>query len=207
MAGKAPDSRDKVIEAAIFLMRRSGLSAAGINEIVKESGAPKGSIYYFFPQGKRQIVSEALALYGKRGLAAWGQALSTANKPGRKIHALFDAIAVRVEQSKYRASCAAGAVSLDLDDSLEVVRLAIANAFAQWIELISTHFPIDDIGRRESFAGLVLTAIEGAFIRARAERSAKPFRDAAAWLAEIADREVTPAHRPAQRRRREVSKN
>jgi len=82
-----------------------------------------------------------------------------------------------------------------------MVRVAIANTFSQWIELISKHFPIEDIGRRTSFAGLVLTVIQGASIRARAERSRKPFRDAAGWLAEVADREVTQAYRPAKRRR------
>jgi TetR/AcrR family transcriptional regulator, lmrAB and yxaGH operons repressor len=190
MTDKALDSRSRIVDAAISLMRRSGLSGAGINDIVAESGAPKGSIYYFFPQGKQQIVSEALSVYAQRGLAAWGQALSTAAEPGRKIHALFDAIAARTERGQYRASCAAGAVTLDLNDDLEVVRLAIADAFSRWIELISVHFPIDDAERRRSFAGLVLTIIEGAFIRARAERSLKPFQDAAGWLTEIAEREV-----------------
>jgi TetR/AcrR family transcriptional repressor of lmrAB and yxaGH operons len=181
-------------------MRRSGLSGAGINEIVLESGAPKGSVYHFFPQGKRQIVSEALATYARRGLTAWSEALSTAEGPGKKIHALFKGIAARTEQGRYRASCAAGAVSLDLDDDLEIVRLAIADAFSQWIELISIHFPIRNTVRRKSFAGLVLTVIEGAFIRARAERSSKPFEDAASWLAEIAEREVAQSLRAPRRR-------
>jgi TetR/AcrR family transcriptional regulator, lmrAB and yxaGH operons repressor len=207
MTDKAADSRNRIIEAAISLMRRSGLSAAGINEIVAESRAPKGSIYYYFPQGKQQIVSEALAVYAKRGLATWSQALSTVEEPGRKIHALFDAIAARTESGQYRASCAAGAVTLDLDDDLEVVRVAIAAAFSQWIELISIHFPIRNAERRKSFAGLVLTVIEGAFIRARAERSSKPFEDAAGWLAEIAEREVRQALRaPRRRRRRDASR-
>ena len=201
MAVSASDSRTRIIEAAISLMRRSGLSAAGINEIVARSHAPKGSIYYFFPQGKQQIVSEALALYAERGLAAWGQALSTAKEPGKKIHALFDAIAARTELCQYRASCAAGAVALDLDDDLDIVRLSVADAFSQWIELISTHFPIGDAEKRKSFAGLVLTAVEGAFIRARAERSSKPFKDAAQWLAEIAEREAGQALRAPRRRR------
>jgi TetR/AcrR family transcriptional regulator, lmrAB and yxaGH operons repressor len=201
MTDKAGDSRRRIIDAAISLMRRSGLSGAGINEIVAESGAPKGSIYYFFPQGKQQIVSAALSVYAQRGLAAWGQALSTVEEPGRKIHALFDAIAARTEQGQYRASCAAGAVTLDLDNDLEVVRLAIADAFSQWIGLISIHFPIDNPERRKSFAGLVLTVIEGAFIRARAERSSKPFQDAAGWLAEIAEREVRQTPRVLKRRR------
>ena len=201
MADKASDTRNKIIEAAIALMRRSGLSGAGINEIVAQSRAPKGSIYYFFPQGKQQIVSEALAVYAQRGLAAWGHALSKADTPGQKIRALFDAIAARIELDQYGASCAAGAVTLDLDNDLELVRKSIAGAFAQWMELISAHFPIADAEKRKSFAGLVLTVVEGAFIRARAERSAKPFNDAAGWLADIAEREVTPRARKRRRRR------
>jgi len=205
MIDKAADSRRRIIEAAISLMRRSGLSGAGINEIVAQSRAPKGSIYHFFPQGKLQIVNEALAVYAERGLAAWGQALATAEEPGGKIHALFDAIAARTELGQYRASCAAGAVTLDLDNDFEVVRVAIANAFSQWIELISTHFPISNAERRKSFAGLVLTVIEGAFIRARAERSSKPFQDAAGWLAEIAEREVRQSRRAPRRRTPDAS--
>jgi hypothetical protein len=46
---------------------------------------------------------------------------------------LFDAIAGRTELDQYRESCAAATVALDLDDDLEVVRVAIADAFSQWI--------------------------------------------------------------------------
>ena len=57
-----------MIEATIGLMRGSGLSGAGINDIVRASGAPKGSVYHFFPNGKVQIVSEALERYSEREL-------------------------------------------------------------------------------------------------------------------------------------------
>jgi len=183
-------TKDRMIEAAITLMRRSGFSGAGINEIVKESGAPKGSIYHFFPEGKRQIVNEALTVYTQRVLAVYDEALSSAEHPEEKIQALFRAVTQRLERANYRQSCAAGAVCLDLDEDLEVVRHAIAGAFSDWITLISKHFKIRDPIRRRSFAGLVLTAIEGGYIRGRAERSGKPFREAAAWLADIAEREI-----------------
>jgi TetR/AcrR family transcriptional repressor of lmrAB and yxaGH operons len=183
-------TRDRLLEAAIALMRRAGFSAAGINEIVKESGAPKGSVYHFFPQGKRQIVREALARYSERIVAAFDEALSSKTRPRDKIRALFRALARRLEAGDFRLSCAAGAVSLDLDEDLEVVRVEIAQAFAAWRDLIGRHFPIADRRRRESFAGLVLTAIEGGYIRGRAEHSTQPFKDAATWLAEVAEAEV-----------------
>jgi len=188
---KGIETKDKMIEATIRLMRRSGLFGAGINEIIKESGAPKGSMYHFFPGGKRQIASEALAVYAQRILGVFDKSLSSAKRPGEKIKALFRTLEQRLERADYRQSCAVGAVSLDLEDDLEVVRLAAAGAFSAWLELISKHFRIADRRRRQSFAGLVLTAIQGGYIRGRAERSASPFREAAAWLADIAEQEVS----------------
>lgn len=187
---KSTGTKDRMIEAAIALMRRSGLSGAGINEIVRESGAPKGSMYHFFPGGKRQIVVEALAAYSPRILAAFDQSLSSVEKPGEKIKSLFEMLSRRIESADYRQSCAAGTVCLDLDEDLELVRLAIAGAFSDWMALISKHFRFKDKRRRRSFAGLVLTAIEGGYIRGRAEHSSRPFKEAAVWLAEIAQRET-----------------
>jgi TetR/AcrR family transcriptional repressor of lmrAB and yxaGH operons len=181
-----------MIEATIELMRGSGLSGAGINEIVRESAAPKGSVYHFFPAGKQQIVSEALTDYSGRVRLFIDVALSSRQEPAQKVKALFDAFAQRVEAGQYRRSCAFGAVCLDLDADLDDLRLVIADAFEDWRALIASHFDLGDAGRTRSFAGLVLTAIEGAYIRARAEQSSRPFREAGTWLGGLAiSRSVT----------------
>ena len=184
------ETKDRIIEAAITLLRRAGFHGAGINEILKESGAPKGSLYYFFPQGKRQIAQEAIARYAQGVVAYMDESLSSAEEPAAKIHALFRAVAQRFERGAFRQSCAAGAASLDLDDDLEVVRLAIETMFADCVEVISKHFTIVGRQRRRSFASLILTTIEGAYVRGRAERSTRPIKEAAAWLADIAKRET-----------------
>lgn len=77
-------SRERMIEAAITLMRGSGLGGAGINEIVRVSGSPKGSVYHFFPQGKLQITTEALAVYSTRVMAFIDQSLASKRQPGAK---------------------------------------------------------------------------------------------------------------------------
>ena len=87
----------------------------------------------------------------------------------------------------------AGTTSLDLDDDLEAVRFAIVSMFSDCVDVISRHFAIADRRRRRSFAGLVLTAIEGGYIRGRAEHSTRALKDAAAWLAEIVKREASAA--------------
>ena len=125
-------SRERMIEATIGLMRGSGLSGAGINDIVSESGAPKGSVYHFFPNGKVQIISEALKVYSQRVLTFVDQALASKRAPADKISALFNAFARRVAEADFQKSCAFGTVSLDLDAELEEVRVILETAFSEW---------------------------------------------------------------------------
>jgi TetR/AcrR family transcriptional repressor of lmrAB and yxaGH operons len=193
------DSRQRMIEATIDLMRSSGLSGAGINEIVRASGAPKGSLYHFFPGGKQQIAAEALTAYSQRVMAFIDAALASQTKPHLKVRALFDAFARRVEDGRFRKSCAAGTVCLDLDADLELLRGVVADAFEAWTELIAHHFAQGDDRAAHSFAGLLLTAFEGAYIRARAERSSRPFKEAGTWLADLAATRFETEHTAKRR--------
>ena len=179
-------SRDRMIEAAIDLMRGYGLSGVGINDVVRQSGTPRGSVYHFFPQGKSQIASEALAVQGERIASFMDSALASRKAPAQKMTALFEAFAARVEEAAFQRSCAVGAVTLDLAADDDALRLVISGIFDAWRAVILRHFPLGGARQAQSFAGLVLTAIEGAHIRARAERSGAPFREAGSWLARLA---------------------
>lgn len=183
---KGQASRLRLIDAGIDRMRTSGLSGAGINEVVKASGAPKGSVYHFFPGGKAQLVNEALAVYAERVEAFIGDAMESARTPEGRVRDLFDAFARRLEEAGCQRSCAAGAVSLDLDEDAEAMRPSVEAAFACWREAIARRLVGMDRRRARSLAGLLLTAIEGAYIRGRAERSAQAFIEAGRWLAPLA---------------------
>lgn len=187
MAIKEAPPRDRMIEAAIALMRRSGYSGVGISEVLAESGAPKGSMYHYFPDGKRQVAAEALITYAGRVVAFIDENLARGRTPEGKVRALFDAFARRLEDFDFRQSCAAGCVSLDLGPELESVRAAVEGAFERYIEVIARHFPGMGPRRARSFGGFVLTAIEGAYIRGRAEHTTTAFREAGEWLARLAN--------------------
>ena len=184
-APSPPGSRERMLETTIDLMRGFGLSGAGINDIVRASGAPKGSVYHFFPGGKLQLATEALALYAPRVRAFIGQALAVPGPPPDKVRALFDAFARRVAAADHRRGCAVGAVGLDLGDDIEPVREVLAAALRDWQAEIAVHVDLGTAARTRAFAGLVLTAIEGAYVRCRIERSPQPFREAGAWLATL----------------------
>jgi hypothetical protein len=75
---------------------------------------------------------------------------------------------------------------LDLEGDLEEIRAVLAKAFHDWITLITRHFDCGDNRRTKSFAGLVVTTIEGAYVRCRRERTSGPFKEAGTWLSELA---------------------
>ncbi len=109
----------------------------------------------------------------------------------------------------FQKSCAAGTVTLDLDADLDPLRAVLALARSRTgSQVLSGHFDFADARKRRSFAGLVLTAIEGAYIRCRAEQSSRPFKEAGVWIAELADRRAVgqeaagAAATPSGRRRR-----
>jgi len=111
--------------------------------------------------------------------------LSSKKAAPQKVVALFEAFARRVEESEFQRSCAIGAVVLDLSADAESLRLVLAGILDDWRGVIAPHFQLGSAKEAESFAGLVLTTIESAHIRARAERSGAPFREAGHWLSKL----------------------
>ena len=180
------DNRERMLEAAISLMRRTGLSGAAVNEVVRVSRAPKGSMYHYFPGGKQQLAAEAIERYASRVAEFLETTLSGPRTPAGKVRALFAAYARRIEDAQFCASCAAGAVSLDLDAELEPLRQHVNAAFAGWVDTIATQFRSHNARAADSFASLVLSTIEGAYIRSRAARSSAPFTEAGRWLSGLA---------------------
>ena len=46
------DARSRLIRVASALFRQRGYDGVGLTEILEASGAPKGSFYHHFPEGK-----------------------------------------------------------------------------------------------------------------------------------------------------------
>ncbi len=181
-------TRQRVLEAALHLLRESGLSGAGINEVVRESGAPKGSVYYFFPGGKEQIVTEALSVHSQRICEFIEAAMTAKRTPETKVKALFEAFAERFEQGGFQYSCPAGTVCLDLLSESKRLRRAVAASLDQYINAIASQLEFLSRPRALAFAGVALSAIEGAYVRGRAAQSSQPFREVGAWLAQLVGR-------------------
>jgi len=59
-------TKDKIIQTAALLLRKQGYHATGLNQIIRESGTPKGSLYYYFPNGKEELAIAAVEYISQR---------------------------------------------------------------------------------------------------------------------------------------------
>ena len=57
-----PGTRQKMISGAADLIRRRGVNATSLRDVVNHTGTPRGSLAFHFPGGKLELVGEAIAL-------------------------------------------------------------------------------------------------------------------------------------------------
>jgi TetR/AcrR family transcriptional repressor of lmrAB and yxaGH operons len=180
-------SRERMLQAAEALMREGGFKAAGIKQVVAQSGAPIGSVYHYFPQGKTQLAVEALRLHGGKGRILLDSMFAGDRPVPDRVRALFRTAARGFDRSDRNRGCAIGAVTLDLSAADSALRTVCQEAFDSWVVTIAGHLPWRSHKARRSFAQMVVTTLEGAFIVSRAEQIGQPFLTAGDWLAAAAE--------------------
>jgi TetR/AcrR family transcriptional regulator, lmrAB and yxaGH operons repressor len=182
-----PKHRDAIVQAAATLFRRNGFAATGINEIVKFSGAPKGSLYHYFPNGKDEIAVAAICFSGN-ALKATLEKLGQKHKStAALIRAYCQLLASWMAKSGFRDGCPITTTLLESAPQSAGVAAAGREAFDGWCAVIARALVLDGFGKAEAMqlATLTISALEGALILARIESSARPINDVAKSLAKF----------------------
>lgn len=179
----ATDSRTRMVQSAALLLRERGLSGTSFRDVIEHSGAPRGSIYHHFPEGKRQLVREAVEMSG-----GWvGDAIAHLDESGDPIvtlHAFLGVWADILRASDFRAGCPVVAVSVEANDDEPEVTEAAAAAFRRWTRELAAGLErsgMEAEGARR-MATFTVAAIEGAVVLCRAKRSTQPLDDVGAEL-------------------------
>ncbi|HEU4750560.1 MAG TPA: TetR/AcrR family transcriptional regulator [Acidimicrobiia bacterium] len=175
---RATDARLKTLETAAHLFRRQGYHGTPVSQILEESGAPRGSLYFHFPGGKEQIAAEAVDVASSEmeALIAWARARSA--DPVEFLGRITGGIARWLEQSDYTEGCPIATVTLELAPSVDEVAGAVRAAYHRWTDLIRTG--LIDLGfpeeKAEGVALLAVTSIEGGLLLSRADSSTVALR-------------------------------
>lgn len=192
---KRRDGRALLLKGARQLLAEKGYAGMELRDVAERGEAPRGSIYHHFPGGKVQLAREAAELEG-----ATIRDLIERSLEGRGLKqtlALFgDVFRRRVADYPERIGCPVAAVALARPEDPELAAVATA-AFQSWERPIAAALRDEGVNARdaEAFAGLVVSTVEGALLRARAAGSQEPLDSAIGGLGHALDRllEGSPA--------------
>lgn len=181
-----------VISAAL-LIRERGAHATAISDVLAHSAAPRGSAYHHFPGGRTQLLCEAIDYAGEHVAAM----INTQADSCTLLDALVGWYRKQLLDTDFRAGCPVVAVTVEAGEPQDRDRMApvVARAaivFDRWTELISAKLATDGVSRTaaDELAMLLISAIEGAIVVARASRDLAPLDAVARRLRAVLSAEL-----------------
>jgi len=168
-----PEARERLVATAADMLRRRCLNATSIRELAKAAKAPLGSTYHYFPDGKKQVVTEAIQYAGAKVSRMLEQYLQKGPLDGIKgLLAYWREVLIETE---YQAGCPVIAAAME-DPAVEEVALAQVEAniiLNRWCVLIAGALKQKGVSKKkaENLALAVLASAEGAIAITRIQKS------------------------------------
>jgi TetR/AcrR family transcriptional regulator, transcriptional repressor for nem operon len=212
---KVPDSRTRLVLAAMQLFWAKGYNSTSIADVLQTAKVNSGSLYYFFP-GKSDLLAAVLDMYhdGIRQMLlepAW----AGLEDPIEKIFALLARYRQSLVDTDCFYGCPIGSLALELHEPDPPVRERLAKNFSAWIDAVTeclqqakARLPAE-LDRRE-LAQFVLTTMEGGVMQARTFRDIAYFDAAVRQLRQYLERlgidSPPPRKVPAKSRTKKITR-
>ena len=177
------DARASAIATAERLFRLQGYTATGLIQILKESGAPKGSFYFHFPRGKAQLAEEAIDHYVARRMDVLRTiSANTTGDAVKFVHQICSTFAAEMVASDFQYGCLMQNLANELPALDAELTKRVARGFVDSTAIIAEHFKGCGFApaRASSAASALVAALEGARTVARLERTPAVFEALAA---------------------------
>jgi TetR/AcrR family transcriptional regulator, lmrAB and yxaGH operons repressor len=176
-----------MILAAMSLFQREGYAAASWRRLVQESGAPWGSAYHYFPDGKEQLGVAAVEWAAQDAAALMASCFPEGGVAADGIHKLFAGSAALLAKSGYTAGCPICTVALETVPQSEALAEACKKGFELWQKTIAEGLIRSRVSPESAgaLASTIFAAFEGALIQARVAQSKEPLLVAARILGRL----------------------
>ena len=178
------DTRSKILLTMARLIEKQGYHATSLNEIIRESGAPKGSVYYYFPDGKEQIGAEAIIESGKIISGRLSGLLGQESSPAAAIQNFITQLADNMETSDFALASPLTTATIETAVTCERINQACREAFDLILTAFKEKFQVGGCSEVQAaeLAIYVTTVIEGGILMSRTFHQAEPLRLAARHL-------------------------
>ena len=176
--GEREGSKEKILKTASRLFQLQGYHGTGLNQIIAESGAPKGSLYYHFPSGKEELAVEAVKHTAEMVASRIAAEVEKTEDPAQAIAAFVVNLADRFDLEKTPQGVPVAAVALETSYSSDRLRTICQSAYASFQAVFAEKLLRSGYleNEAEDLAIVINAMIEGAFLLAYTQGDTKPLR-------------------------------
>ncbi|MDD2214107.1 MAG: TetR/AcrR family transcriptional regulator [Oscillospiraceae bacterium] len=172
------DTRGKIVAAASYLFQTKGYAGTGLNEILRESGAPKGSLYYYFPGGKEALALAAIEQASHTMQAKVRQNLALAAEPVAAIRQVLADMIQALQNDGQLLTLSLSMLALETCHSSEPLRQACARSFREMAAIYTAKLAAGGYPPARAAEGgqLLQATIEGAIILSLTQKDTAPLQ-------------------------------
>jgi AcrR family transcriptional regulator len=169
-------ARARMVESAAMLIRERGIHGVGLREVVAHSGGPRGSLGRYFPGGKTQLMTEAIDLALADVFVALQRTHSESATFPEAIGEIVAPWRYLLVEHDFALGCPLAATVVDAVAANPDLRVHVSELLARYQATVASvyvkfgHPP----AQAAEQATVLLAALEGALILARARRSTEP---------------------------------
>jgi AcrR family transcriptional regulator len=166
----------RIVRSMAELLRVQGYAATSIQQLAAAAGAPTGSIYHHFRGGKREVAAAALRETGAAYIQLLPMLLDRHADLATAIEAAFAAAAEDLANTGWANMCPVGTVAGEIADTEPELRQVAAEVIASWVDAGSRYLARRGLSETDARTAMyaLLTALEGGFLLARAQRAVEP---------------------------------
>lgn len=178
-----------IADAMLELVQSRGYAGAGLTAVLERAGAPKGSMYFHFPEGKEELGARAVAIASDQFRSMIDAAATDEPTPGAVVTRVIGLLADMVAESDFQLGCPVAVVTLEMGAHSDRLQSACAAAYESWIAPLEGLLVANGRSAAEArtLAVTVVSSVEGAMVVSRALRDLAPLAGAAQVLAGLLD--------------------
>lgn len=175
------DTKEQLLKSGYETFLEKGYNGAGLSDILKRAGVPKGSFYHYF-ENKEAFLIEVLSYYERKSLALMSPFLEDETKPAmERFHAYISSMIEICENSSCKGGCLSGNIAQEMSDSSEEVREKIRLCFQGWGHGIQGFFKQAQSAEEltsdydvEELVNVFVDGWQGALLRMKVEKKTEP---------------------------------
>ncbi|WNS45484.1 TetR/AcrR family transcriptional regulator [Paenibacillus sp. MMS20-IR301] len=176
------NAREAIVDTASRLFFTQGYHATGLNQIIKDSDSPKGSLYYYFPHGKEELALTCIHRTSEEVARKLRHYMEIGETPAQAVQNFILSMAKEAEESSFEGlvpfSFWVAAETSCVSDEL---RTACQCVFKDWQDVIAERLIAGGMEREAAAdkATAVVSLFEGALLLALTYRNIQPLVTAA----------------------------